>query len=194
MAKSSGVAGLVGVLLWTVGIGLESSSPDTKTSAHAIGEILILLGFVGIAGLIAGMLLAGLGGRGVFPKVALGIWAFGHLSISIATIVEAATGNADNPFYPVGGLSQILGGIASAIVVSRAGVLRGWKRWTPTAWALTYLGVFATLLGSTGSGPTAVQLAVFGIWLITIAATAAAVFTTDATADKATHAAVGAIN
>ncbi|MFC4530099.1 hypothetical protein [Sphaerisporangium dianthi] len=178
MNRTIGLVGLLATALWAAGIGVEYVNPGEKSSAHWLGELLIWLGFVGFAVLIVGMLRSGAAGRGAFAKVALGVWAFGHLSIAIGGVVEYLTGDADNLFYPVGGLAQIVGGIASAVVVARAGVLTGWRRWTPLAWLVTYLGVFATFFGQTAE-MTALTLAPFVLWLAAIAVTSVGFATAD---------------
>jgi hypothetical protein len=180
MNKAWGGLGVVSTLFWLVGIVVEFAT--TKgTSLYQAGDVLIWIGFVGIAAFIVGLLRGGVAGRGVFAKIALGVWAFGHLSIAIGGVVELFTDNADNPFYPLGGLSQILGGIAASIVIARAGVLTGWRRWTPLAWLIAYLGVFVTLFDSS-ENPPAVMLVPFVVWLATIAATSIAATTAPATA------------
>jgi hypothetical protein len=181
MNKIIGTVGLVATALWTAGIVLQFTDFDKTSSAYQAGDVLIGIGFAGLAAFIVGLLVAGVAGRGTFAKIALGVWAFGHLSIPIAAVVESATGNADNPFYPIGGLGQILGGIASAVVIARAGVWTGWKRWAPTAWVVTYLGVFATLFDTSGDPPL-ILIVPFLLWLGAIAATSVAEAATPAPA------------
>ncbi|NUR70957.1 MAG: hypothetical protein HOU81_09060 [Hamadaea sp.] len=175
MSKVWGSVGIAAAVLWAAGILLQYADADSKP-----GELLIDAGFIGIAAMIAGMLAAGIGGRGVFPAIGLGLWSFGHLSIALGGFVEMATGNADNPFYPIGGLGQIVGGILAAVAIARAGVLTGWRRWTPVAWVVTYLAVFATLFTASDDGVQAWQLAPFAVWLATIALTGYAVATASA--------------
>lgn len=179
MNKGIGGVGLVAAILWAVGIGLQFSDQRKSAAVHQAGEVLIWIGFLGMAVLVVGMLIAGLAGRGAFAKIALGILVFGLASIPIGGIVEGITGNADNPFYPLGGLGQILGGLATSIVIARAGVLRGWRRWTPLGWFVTYVGVFATFFGDTDNW-SAIVLLPFALWLAAIAATALGVATTPA--------------
>jgi len=177
MNKIIGWTGLAATVLWAAGLAMQVVDSDKTSSAYKAGDVLIWIGFAGLAAFIVGLLATGVAGRGTFAKIALGVWAFGHLSIPIASIIESATGNADNPFYPIGGLGQILGGVASAIVIARAGVWTGWKRWAPTAWAVIYLGVFATFFSS-DADPSPVTLIPFAFWLAAIAATCVAAATT----------------
>ena len=170
MNRTMGGVGLLATALWAVGIALQFGSPDEHSTAYMFGEVLIWIGFVGFTAFIIGMLVSGVAGRGIFARIALGVWAFGHLSIVIGGVLESVTGDADNVFYPVGGLAQILGGVASAVVVARAGVLEGWRRWTPLAWLVTYLGVFTTLFNETDQ-PTVLTLVLFLLWLAAIAVT-----------------------
>ncbi|MEV6970666.1 hypothetical protein AB0M47_36750 [Hamadaea sp. NPDC051192] len=171
MTKVWGSVGVAAALLWAAGILIQYADADSKP-----GELLIDVGFIGIAAMIAGLLAAGVAGRGVFPAVGLSVWSFGHLSIALGGFVEMATGNADNAFYPLGGLAQIVGGVLAAVALARAGVLTGWRRWMPVAWVVTYLGVFATLI-TAGDDVQAWQLAPFGLWLATIALTGVAAAT-----------------
>ncbi|NUO55678.1 MAG: hypothetical protein HOV71_18530 [Hamadaea sp.] len=172
MNKVWGSVGIAAAVLWAAGILLQYADADSTP-----GELLIDVGFIGIAAMIAGTLTAGVAGRGVFPAIGLGVWSFGHLSIALGGFVELATGNADNAFYPLGGLAQIIGGVLAAVALARAGVLTGWRRWTPVAWVVTYLAVFATLF-TTADEVQAWQLVPFALWLASIALTGAAVATT----------------
>jgi hypothetical protein len=180
MNKTFGGLGLLSALFWGIGIVLQFVNTDTASGVYKTGDTLITAGFVGLAIFVVGILVSGLAGRGVFTAIALSVWAFGHLGIAIGGVVQNATGNADNAFYPIGGLCLLLGGLASAVVIARAGVLTGWRRWTPLAWFLTYVGVFATLFDS-DTDPSPVLLVPFLLWLAAVAATSVAVATSPAT-------------
>ncbi|MEU8074588.1 hypothetical protein AB0B31_04005 [Catellatospora citrea] len=181
MNKTIAGLGLAGTLFWTVGIIAQFADE----SLYRTGDILIWIGFTGIAAFIVGLLRSGAAGRGLFAKIALGVWALGHLCIAIGGVVQDATGDADNPFYPIGGLGQIVGGFASAIVIARAGVLTGWRRWAPLAWAITYLGMFAALV-SAGDNPPTPLIVPFLVWLAAIAATCVGFATAPSAQDRVT--------
>jgi hypothetical protein len=93
-----------------------------KTAA----DLLVLAGFVGFVAITLGLILVRAGG-GRFGQVALGIWFAGRVFLLAGAAVEAVTANHDNLFYPASGLLTTLGGLLSAVLLARAGVLRGWR-------------------------------------------------------------------
>lgn len=167
-ARLAAIAGLIGSVAFIGTLVLEVAGTGTS-----LAEGLAYAGFLGFAALALALLLARAGG-GIFGTVALGLWIAGSLSLFTGSLVEAATGNADNAFFPVGGLSTALGGLLAAIAVYRAGVLTGWRKWTLPAMAAFYLGLLVLNIANGDNWDQ--PLATLG-WPLLAIAVAAAILT-----------------
>lgn len=132
-------------------------------------EVLSTVGFLGLAAALIGLLR--MGAAPSRPgRAGLWIWIVGVLSISAAGIVGAmfSLSEDSNLLLPAGGIGQLIGGLVAGIAIGRAGVLEGWLRWAPLAWAVTF--AVSIPFGFTDSRLSAVLFAVFGLAAIATSA------------------------
>ncbi len=136
-----------------------------NTLSHSTDTALSIVGFVGIAGVLIALLRMHAAPSRV-GRAGLWIWVVGVLSIPAGAIADQAFGLSENAnlFYPIGGLGQLVGGLVAGIAIARAGVLDGWLRWAPLAWAVTYAAMMP--FGFTDSSLSATLFAVFGLVII----------------------------
>lgn len=128
------------MLVWEYASGLQPDDADVTTtqSLNQAGFTVALVGYVMLA---LGLLRSGAAGSRRGGRIAVTGFAAGFVVLVVANVLTLVGVDAESdPLYPVGGLVQTLGGLASGIVVARAGVWVGWQRWWPLVLAGYWLG------------------------------------------------------
>ena len=128
-------AGIVWLVNWTYLLAVGAAE---RTAGWYAGEIIAATAILGTAALAGGLWWVRAGGTGWFARTALAAWTVGWLLVFGGQMILIATGTEGNPLFPIGGILGTLAGLVSGIVIGRADVLDGWRRWTPLAWALWY--------------------------------------------------------
>ncbi|MEU8078924.1 hypothetical protein AB0B31_26225 [Catellatospora citrea] len=172
-----GTFAVAGSVLWLADWAFQhlvTASADTGSTSWYIGQILAVVAALGTAGLAGGLFQAGAGGPGRFARICLAIWAFAWLLITVAAVIGITTVQESNPVYPIGGLLSTVAGIASGIVVARARVLAGWRRWAPLAFALWY-GLVLGAVMATAEHSWLASAAELGTYLLMLLASVALV-------------------
>jgi hypothetical protein len=166
-------AGTVWLVNWTYLLAVDAAE---QTVGWYAGEIIAATAILSTAALVGGLWWVRAGGTGRFARTALAAWTVGWLLVFGGAMILIATGTQDNPLFPIGGILGTLAGIASGIVIVRADVLDGWRRWMPLAWALWYglvLGAVMALAEHTWLA-TAAELVQYLLILLTGAGLATA--------------------
>jgi hypothetical protein len=152
--RLGGTCGVLGGLLWSLGIALEYGL-SYKTPHSGTGFYVLLLVFLVAQGaFLCGM--QGLEWSGAVGTSRLGRWSLrifqlGLVFLMTGSIIYIATGNQNSPFFPLGGLSIAVTGLLVGIAVWRAVVLPGWRRVSPTLVGAYY--VFGMLVPAIAAGP-----------------------------------------
>jgi len=128
-------AGILWLVNWTYLLAVDAAE---RTAGWYAGEIIAAAAILGTAALSGGLWWIGAGGTGRVARTALATWTVGWLLVFGGEMSEIATGTQDSPLFPIGGILATLAGIVCGIVIVRARVLDGWRRWMPLAWALWY--------------------------------------------------------
>lgn len=81
------------------------------------------------------------GGDGRFARISLTLFPIGWALLIVANVISLLTGNGDNLFYPLGGLTSILFGLLSGIAVARNKKWPHWGRFT-----LLFQGLYNVLV------------------------------------------------
>lgn len=79
------------------------------------------------------------GGNGRFARISLTIFPIGWAALIVGGIVSLITGNADNLFFPLGGLTTMLFGLLAGIAVVIGKKWHGWTRFAPLLQGVYYL-------------------------------------------------------
>jgi len=128
-------AGILWLVNWTYLLAVDAAE---RTAGWYAGEIIAAAAILGTAALSGGLWWIGAGGTGRVARTALATWTVGWLLVFGGEMSEIATGTQDSPLFPIGGILATLAGIVCGIVIVRARVLDGWRRWMPLAWTLWY--------------------------------------------------------
>jgi len=166
-------AGIVWLVNWTYLLAVDAAE---RTAGWYAGEIIAATAILGTAALAGGLWWVRAGGTGWLARTALAAWTVGWLLVFGGAMILIATGTQDNPLFPIGGILGTLAGMVSGIVIVRADVLDGWRRWMPLTWALWYglvLGAVMALAEHTWLA-TAAELVQYLLILLTGAGLATA--------------------
>jgi hypothetical protein len=104
----------------------------------------------------AGLAWAGVA-RGRIAVAALAAWSLGRLVVCTAGVLLLTTGEPPVLLFFIGGNLDTVAGLVAAVLVARAGVLTGWRRFTPLAWA-----VMQAVLGMVQQIESAPELGIAG--------------------------------
>jgi hypothetical protein len=139
-ARLAGGAGIVTGLVWMINwLYLLAVDADKVGDAKwYVGQVIAAAAILGTAVLAAGLAWTRAGGSGRFARFALATWAVSWLLLFIAAVLLIVTRDDEQILFPIGGILGTFAGLAGGIVVARAGVLNGWRRWIPLAFAIWY--------------------------------------------------------
>jgi hypothetical protein len=105
----------------------------------------------------------------------LAAWSLGWLTVCAGGVLLLATGEPNGLVFFVGGNLHTVAGLVAAILVARAAVLDGWRRFAPLAWAVqgAVLGIVQQIetapaaLGLTGELVGYLLIGVVGVAVLT---------------------------
>lgn len=136
----TGSIAIAAAVLWIVNWGLNllpgvhESPPGSEW--FLVTNSIAVLALLATAAVPAGLALAGAGGRGWFATGTLAAWSLGWLLVCAGGALLLVTGEFNFLVFFVGGNLYTVAGLVAAILVARAGVLTGWRRFVPLAWAV----------------------------------------------------------
>ncbi len=169
--RNSGIALIAGSLLWIVAILVEYTfglKPPSSDTLFYVDQTMFFVAEAGWVTGIFGLIWARAAGEGRFGKIALGLFAFGWITLLVAALVADFTGDQNNALFPLGGLSSALGGLLAGAAVVAARRWHGLRRYTVLFYALYYFLVLMLplmLIGQAG-GPSMATEVLWGLaWL-----------------------------
>ena len=167
--RSAGAIHIAASLLWIVAILMEYGldlQPPGRGSLYSINQAMFFVAMAGWVVGIFGLIWARAAGDGWFGRIALGLFAFGWIMLTVAGILALITGNNDLPLFPIGGLASIIGGLLTGIAVVVAGRWHGWRRFSVLFYGLFYLLVLMLPLMIANREPTLITELLWGLaWL-----------------------------
>jgi len=160
IARTTGLLGTLGGALFMA----QAVMQLTGEVGHVTDSLVSAVAFCCVTAILVGMLRTGAAGPSRVGRVGLVLWIIGTASIALGATVQLVSNlsEEDNPFYAIGGLGQLIGGLIAGIAIARAGVMPGWLRWAPLGWALYYLAILPVMVvtpeGSSVSPPLEIGL------------------------------------
>jgi hypothetical protein len=150
-----GIVGMAGALVFFIALIIEyryGLFPPGGGALFAANQIMFIVAMTGLFVLLLGMRMDKVGGDGWPARLILTFFPLGWLALILASSISLIDGSGDNLLYPIGGLSNLLFGLLTGIVVLRAGRWQGWTRFAPLLQATYYLvimfGLTPILTGS----------------------------------------------
>jgi hypothetical protein len=138
--RTVGTVAVGACVLWIVNWGLNlvpaiHDSPPGSVG-FSVNTVIAVLALLTTAAVPAGLAWAGAGGS----RAAVGwlaAWSLGWLVVCAGGVLLLATGEPNGLLFFIGGNLHTVAGLVAAILVARAAVLAGWRRFAPLAWAVT---------------------------------------------------------
>lgn len=147
-SQMAGVLGMFGALLFFVGLLMEyryGLFPPGSGTLYVINQMMFVVAMACILLMLWGMRQTRAGGNGRFARISLTIFPIGWAALLLGGIVSLLTGNADNLFYPLGGLTVMVFGLLAGIAVALGKNWQGWPRFMPLLQGVYYLLVMMIL-------------------------------------------------
>jgi hypothetical protein len=177
-ARLGGGAGILAGIVWMVNwiYLLAVDADQVGDSKWYVGQVIAAAAILGTAVVTAGLAWTRAGGPGRFARFALATWAVSWLILFVAAVLLIVTQNDEQILFPIGGILGTFAGLAGGIVVARAGVLNGWRRWMPLAFAIWYGFVLGAVMQVAEHSwvATASEFVAYALILLTGAALATA--------------------
>jgi hypothetical protein len=117
------------------------SPPDPSPVLLIMVAVALLAGPAATAIAVDGLRRVRAGGSGRFARVALVLWPAHWAMLAVAYVLARVGILSYSTILPVYLVTLLVGGLGGGIVVVRARVLHGWRRWTPLT-----LAAWTTLL------------------------------------------------
>ena len=147
-SQLAGSLGMFGALLFFVGLLIEyryGLFPPGSGTLFVINQMMFFVAMGCILLMLWGMRQARAGGNGRFARITLTIFPIGWAALLLGGIVSLLTGNADNLFFPLGGLTVMVFGLLAGIAVALGKNWQGWSRFAPLLQGVYYLLVMMIL-------------------------------------------------
>ena len=147
-SQVAGSLGMFGALLFFVGLLIEyryGLFPPGSGRLFVINQMMFFVAMGCILLMLWGMRQARAGGNGRFARITLTIFPIGWAALLLGGIVSLLTGNADNLFFPLGGLTVMVFGLLAGIAVALGKNWQGWSRFAPLLQGVYYLLVMMIL-------------------------------------------------
>ena len=167
--KNAGVLGMFGAALFFVGLLIEyryGLFPPGSGTLFVFNQIIFFVAMGCILLILWEMRQARAGGNGRFARITLTIFPIGWAALLLGGIVSLLTGNADNLFFPLGGLTVMVFGLLAGIAVVMGKKWRGWTRFAPLIQGLYYLLVMM-ILPPILTGSNEPTLLTESLWMLT---------------------------
>ena len=170
MTRVAGLVGMGGAALFCAGLLTEYRyglfPPGDGSPVYVLNQVQFLGAMSAIGAMLWEIRADRAGGDRRLARLCLTLFPLGWFALIAGGVVSLITGNADNLFYPLGGLTFMLFGLLSAIFVAVAGKWRGWTRFALLLEAVYYLLVMMVLpLVLTGSAEP--SLLTESLWMAT---------------------------
>lgn len=157
--RTAGAVAIGACVLWIVnwGLNLVPAIHDSPPGSawFSVNTVIAVLALLTTAAVPAGLARAGAGGS----RVAVGwlaAWSLGWLVVCAGGVLLLATGEPNGLLFFIGGNLHTVAGLVAAILVARAAVLAGWRRFAPLAWAVA--GAVLGFVQQIETAPAAVGL------------------------------------
>jgi ABC-type multidrug transport system permease subunit len=146
-ASTFGIVGVIATVTWLANwAGEAGGEPATGTARWYTGETLAAIALLATAVLFAGLAVIRAAGHGRIARTILWAVPVGFTFIFIGALANlataAATENGDmgaiGLVFPIGGTLCGFAGLAAGVLIAVRGVLTGWGRWAPLAFAVVY--------------------------------------------------------
>ena len=145
MRRVAGLLGIGGAALFFAGLLTEYRyglfPPGDGSPAYVLNQVQFPGAMIGIGAMLWEVRTDRAGGDSRLARLCLTLFPLGWFALIAGGVVSLITGNADNLFYPLGGLAFMLFGLLSATFVAVAGKWRSWTRF-----ALLLQGVYYVLV------------------------------------------------
>ncbi len=179
--RTVGTVAIGACVLWIVNWGLNlvpaiRESPP-GSAWFSVNTVIAVLALLTTAAVPAGLARAGAGGG----RVAVGwlaAWSLGWLVVCAGGVLLLATGEPNGLLFFIGGNPHTVAGLVAAILVARAAVLAGWRRFAPLAWAVA--GAVLGFVQQIETAPAALGLTGELVSYLLIGVVGIAAFTTPA--------------
>lgn len=183
--RTVGAVAIAASVLWIVnwGMNLVPGVPDSPPGSgwFLVTTSIAVLALLATSTVPAGLAWAGAGGHGRFAVGSLAAWSLGWLLVFVGAVLLLVTGEPNGLVFFVGGNLYTVAGLVAAVLVARAGVLAGWRRFAPLALAVqqAVLGVVqqiesAPALGLAGELVLYLLIGLVGVAAVTTQADRAA--------------------
>jgi hypothetical protein len=146
-ARPFGVAGVIATVIWLANWASEvGGEPATGSALWYAGETLAAIALLATTILFAGLAIVRAAGNGRVARTILWVMPVGFAFIFIGALANLATAastqNGDmgaiGLVFPIGGTLCGFAGLTGGILIAVRGVLTGWGRWAPLAFAVVY--------------------------------------------------------
>ena len=146
--QTAGVFGIFGAILFFAGLLVEyryGLFPPGNGPLFIANQITFFVAMSAILVMLWGLRAARAGGDGRFARVVLTVYPLGWAALILGGLIGLLTGNVDNLFFPLGGLSTMIFGLLAGLAVAAANKWRGWPRFALLTQAVYYLLVMMIL-------------------------------------------------
>ncbi len=147
-SQRASLIGMFGAALFFVGLLIEyryGLFPPGSGTLYVINSMMFFVAMACILLMLWGMRQARAGGNGRFARITLTIFPIGWGALIVGGIVSLTTGNVDNFFFPLGGLTVMVFGLLAGIAVALGKKWHGWTRFMPLLQGVYYLLVMMIL-------------------------------------------------
>ncbi len=176
--RTHSIIGMASAVLWLIALVIEYryglQPPGNGSILYFADQAMFFIALAGYLIMLLGLWKSKAAGEGVFGKISLGLFIAGLVSLLIAQIVQWLTKNPDFFLFPIGGISQLLGGFLTGIAVITARRWTGWQRFAPLLQGLYYLFVLFLPIAISNQAPSQLTES---LWQVTWFITSLALFT-----------------
>lgn len=167
VARTAGVIGMAGAVLWIIrdilqaSLGLYGSGTSLLFSVHRLFSIISMISIlIGILGFLWGGAV-----KGTLGKIAIVLFALGYAVLVLSDTVVLLTGSVIDALYPMGGILSLLGAVFTGIAVAVEKRWSGWQRFMPLIHAAFVFLVMYLPLFAANQEPTPLTELLWGVSL-----------------------------
>ena len=141
---TAGAVGVLAGLLWLAALLVEyrfDLFPPGQGPAYVADQLVFAVAILCYVIALLGLWQSGAAGHGRGARTVVAVWAFGWVLVLLGLVMGLLAPDflLRQVLPAVGGLLTAIFSLVAGILVARAGVWRGWPRWTPLAVALYVL-------------------------------------------------------
>jgi hypothetical protein len=165
----TGIIGMFGAALFFVGLLIEyrfGLFPPGTGTLFILNQVQFFVAMGCIFMMLWEMRKVQAGGNGRFARISLTIFPIGWVALILGGIVSLLTGNDENLFFPLGGLTVMVFGLLAGIAVVMGKKWHGWSRFAPLIQGLYYL-IVMMILPPVLTGSNEPTLLTESLWMAT---------------------------